>query len=146
MITQPATAPAFEAEHATYRPRAEQGYSIVSLGDGSLLAIAEGRDRFGAMQARANVARVLLLQGKVVESLALYDEALAEHLALLPAEHVLVYTVRIHRIRALEKARRLAEARAELSPLLVQLAAAGSEKAYLLTAGREIAARLDAAP
>jgi hypothetical protein len=89
---------------------------------------------------------MLLLQGKVAESLALYDEVLAEHLALLPAEHVLVYSVRLNRIRALEKMGRLAEARAELSPILAQLAATGSEKAYLLTAGREIAARLDAAP
>ncbi len=108
------------------------------------LAIFDGRDRFGAMQARGNVATVVLRKGRPAEALALFDQVLAEHLALLPAEHPLVYATRIHRIRALEAAGRAAEARAELLPVLARLETKGSEHASLLDAAREIAARLDA--
>jgi hypothetical protein len=96
------------------------------------------------MQTRSTIAIVLLRKGETVESLALFDEALEEHLALLPAEHTLVYTMRLNRIRALEAAGRVSETRAELASVLAALETKGSEHASLLTAARELAARLDA--
>jgi serine/threonine-protein kinase len=109
------------------------------------LVIVEGRDRFGTAQARANVGAVLLQQGRVAEALETYDRSLAEHVALLPEEHVLVYSARISRIRCLEALGRLDEARSELGPLLGRLEQKDAAYSSPLTAARQIAARLGTA-
>ncbi len=108
------------------------------------LAIVEGKDRFGTAQMRVNVATIALRKGRAAEALALYDRALTEHLELLPEEHVLVYSVRVARIRALEVLGRIDEARAELKPLLARLEQKGPDFSSPLTAARQIAVRLDA--
>jgi tetratricopeptide (TPR) repeat protein len=107
-------------------------------------AILDGRDRFGALQARSTLAAALLRRGQAAEALTLFDQALAEHLALLPEEHPLVYAVRLHRMRALSALGRTSEARAALLPVLERLESKGPEHAYLRTSARELAALLEA--
>ena len=56
------------------------------------LAVSEGRDRFNAAQSRALLASVLLKQGKAAGALALFEQCVVEHRALLPPDHVLNYS------------------------------------------------------
>jgi len=110
------------------------------------LSVAEGRDRFGAMQARVLVAIILLERGRAEEAFAIFDKGLAEHLELLPAGHPLVFMLRLHRIRALEALGRLPEARAELRTILAELETKGPEHSSPLAAARDLAARLEPKP
>ncbi|MEO8503967.1 MAG: tetratricopeptide repeat protein [Acidobacteriota bacterium] len=110
------------------------------------LAICEGRDRFAATQARSNVASVLLRKGRAAEALALFDQVLAEQLALLPEEHLLVYSVRVNRLRALQALGRVEEARAGVDALVVRLESKGVEHAAVLADARALAVSLDGKP
>lgn len=110
------------------------------------LSILEGRDRFGAMQARAMIAMILLDKGRAEEALAILDESVAEHLALLPAGHPLVFTPQLNRIRALEALGRLPEARAGIQPILAELETKGAGHSSSLAAARALAARLEPKP
>ena len=109
------------------------------------LAISEGRDRFHAAQARALLGSVFLKQGKAAAALAQFEAAVVEHQALLPADHVLFYSVQINRARALEAAGRPAEARAEVRRLLPLVSAKGAEAAGPLDGLRQLAASLGVA-
>ena len=56
-------------------------------------AISEGRDRFNAAQSRSLLASVLLKQGEAAAALALFEQCVVEHRALLPPDHVLNYSI-----------------------------------------------------
>ena len=106
------------------------------------LAISEGRDRFGAAQSRALLGSVLLKQGQAAAALALFEQCVVEHHALLPPDHILNYSVELNRTRALEAVGRTAEASAEVRRLLPLLRAKGVEAAGPLAAALQLAERL----
>ena len=106
------------------------------------LAISEGRDRFGAAQSRALVGSVLLKQGQAAAALALFEQCVVEHHALLPPDHILNYSIELNRTRALEAVGRTAEARAEVLRILPLLRAKGVEATGTLAAALQLAERL----
>ena len=106
------------------------------------LAISEGRDRFGAAQSRALLGSVLLKQGQAAAALALFEQCVVEHHALLPPDHILNYSIELNRTRALEAVGRTAEARAEVLRILPLLRAKGVEATGTLAAALQLAERL----
>ena len=109
------------------------------------LAVSEGRDRFNAAQSRALLASVLLKQGKAAGALALFEQCVVEHRALLPPDHVLNYSIQVNRARALEAVGRTAEASAEVRRLLPLLRAKGVEATGPLEGAQQLAERLGVA-
>jgi len=106
------------------------------------LTITEGRDRFGTAQIRALLASSLLKAGKADAALTVFDQCAAEHHALLPADHVLTFSIEINRARALEALGRKVEASAEVRRLLPLVRAKGAEAASPLQALLDLAQRL----
>jgi tetratricopeptide (TPR) repeat protein len=107
------------------------------------LAICEGRDLYTTAQVRSLLGTTLLSQGRGAAALAVFELAVVEHRALLPADHILYLSVQIQRARALEAVGRTAEAGAEVRRLLPQLRAKGVEASGgPLEAARDLAARL----
>ncbi|MDQ1349178.1 MAG: hypothetical protein QG573_2556, partial [Acidobacteriota bacterium] len=78
-------------------------------------------------------------------ALSQFELAVVEHQALLPADHVLFYSVQINRARALQAVGRTAEARAEVRRLLPLVTAKGEEAAGPLEGLRQLAASLGVA-
>jgi serine/threonine-protein kinase len=109
----------------------------------AVLAGFSGKDRFRTTQARMALGQVLLAQKRFAEALVLFDEALAERGMLAP-DHVLMFTSRINRVKALIGLGRRAEARRELAAIIPALEAKGAEGAELLALSRELSAKLAA--
>ena len=110
------------------------------------LAICEGRDLYTTAQLRSLLGTTLLSQGKGTAALAVFELAVEEHRALLPADHVLFFSVQINRVRALEAIGRTDEARAEVRRLLPLVAAKGVEASTPQQALLDLAKRLGVAP
>ena len=106
------------------------------------LSISEGRDRFNTAQSRSLLASVLLKQGEAAAALALFEQCVVEHRALLPPDHVLNYSVQLNRAGALEAVGRTSEASAEVQRLLPLLRAKGVEATGPLEAALQLAERL----